>query len=176
VKLAPDPDEATVVAEIFHLHADHGHSPKAIANHLNQAGGPPPPSHVDRNRNRRSHWAASTIRSMLRNPVYTGRIVWNRLDFAAARKDGGAPRRRAQEKWVISPDSHLPLVSDETFQRSQERFQTRPRQQHTNGTSRNYLFAGMATAPPIISLSRCRARPARATTTTRAPTEQATAM
>jgi site-specific DNA recombinase len=145
VKLAPEPDEAVVVAEIFHLHADHGYSPKAIADHLNQAGGPPPPSHVDRNRNRRGHWATSTIRSMLRNDVYTGRMVWNRLDFATARQNGGAPRQRAQEEWVVAPDSHLPLVSDETFQRSQERFQTRPRRQHTNSSAkrRNYLFAGM---------------------------------
>jgi DNA invertase Pin-like site-specific DNA recombinase len=145
IKLIPKPDEARVVAEIFHLHADQGWGLKAIADHLNRPGGPPPPSHVDRSRNRRGHWATSTLRSMLRNPVYTGHMVWNRLDFANARQNGGAPRLRAQEEWVIADDSHLPLISDETFRRSQERFKTRPRRQHTNGSSnsRSYMFAGM---------------------------------
>ncbi|MDX6667377.1 MAG: site-specific recombinase, partial [Solirubrobacteraceae bacterium] len=88
--LVPEPAEAAVVAEMFHLHADRGFSPKAIAEHLNRKR-LPSPSHVDRNRNRRGHWAASTVRSILRNPVYTGRAVWNRLDFATAREAGGGP-------------------------------------------------------------------------------------
>jgi len=147
VTLAPDPDEALVVAEIFHLHAARGWSPKAIANHLNRPSGPPAPSHVDTSRNRGGHWAGSTVRSMLRNPVYTGRQVWNRLDFAHARKTGTGPRLRAQEEWVVSDESHLPLVSDDLFQAAQERFTTRPRRQphngNGNGNGRTYLFAGM---------------------------------
>jgi site-specific DNA recombinase len=145
VTLAPEPEEAVVVAEIFHLHAARGWSPKAIANHLNRPGGPPPPVHVDPSRNRGGHWAGSTVRSMLGNPVYTGRVVWNRLDFASARRNGGGPRLRAEEEWVVSDDAHLPLVSNDLFHASQERFQTRPRRQHTSAspTGRSYLFAGM---------------------------------
>jgi site-specific DNA recombinase len=145
VKLVPEPEEAVVVAEIFHLHADQGWGLKAIANHLNRPGGPPPPRHVDSARNRGGHWATSTLRSMLRNPVYTGRLVWNRLDFATARQHGGTPRLRAEEEWVVSENAHVALVSDETYKRSQERFQTRPRTQHTNGASKGggYMFAGL---------------------------------
>ncbi|PZR65201.1 MAG: hypothetical protein DLM63_12660, partial [Solirubrobacterales bacterium] len=143
VKLTPIPEQAPVVAEIFHLHTDKGWGPKAIADHLNRPGGPPPPSHVDAARNRGGHWSGGTVRSMLRNPVYTGRIVWNRLDFASARQNGGGPRLRAQEEWVVAEDAHLPLISIEAFQRSQERFRSRPRQQATNRKGRNYLFAGM---------------------------------
>jgi site-specific DNA recombinase len=145
VKLTPEPREAETVAEIFHLHASQGWGLKAIASHLNKPGGPPSPSHVDKSRNRGGHWATSTLRSMLRNPVYTGRLVWNRLDCATARQHGGTPRLRAEEEWVVSPDTHAPLVSNETFKRSQERFKTRSRTQHTNGSSEGsrYLFAGL---------------------------------
>jgi hypothetical protein len=136
------PEQGPVVSEIFHLHADRGLSPKAIAQHLNRPAGPSPPSHVDPGRNGRGHWAASTIRSMLRNPVYTGRMVWNRLDFATAREAGGTPRLRAKEQWVVAEQAHTPLVSDETFERSQTRFEQRPRRQGANGNGR-YLFAGM---------------------------------
>lgn len=81
---------------------------------------------------------------MLLNPVYTGRIVWNRLDFATARESGAGPRQRAKEEWVITQDAHLPLVSDDLFAKSQARFQQgRPRRQPANGNGR-YLFAGMA--------------------------------
>jgi site-specific DNA recombinase len=145
VKLVPAPDEARVVTEIFHLHASQGWGLKAIASHLNRPEGPPSPSHVDKTRNRGGHWATSTLRSMLRNPVYTGRLVWNRLDCATARQHGGTPHLRAEEEWVISPDTHAALISDETFQRSQERFKTRPRTQHTNRVSKGsrYMFAGL---------------------------------
>jgi len=82
---------------------------------------------------------------MLRNPVYTGRLIWNRLDCATARQHGGTPQLRTEEEWVISPDTHAALISDETFQRSQERFKTRPRMQNTNRVSKDsrYMFAGL---------------------------------
>ncbi len=143
VTLEPVPDQAPVVTEIFHLHGDKGWSPKAIADHLNRPGGPPPPAHVDPARNRGGHWSAGTIRSMLRNPVYTGRIVWNRLDFATARQNGGGPRLRAQEEWITAQDAHLPLISDDAYRRSQERFRTRPHPQASKMNGRSYLFAGM---------------------------------
>jgi site-specific DNA recombinase len=112
-RLEPDPEAAAVVAEIFHLWADKGWGCKAIADHLNRPGGPPSPSHVDPKRNVKGNWAKSTLRAMLRNPTYTGRLVWNRLDFATQREAGGTARLRARDEWVISEVEHLPLVSDE---------------------------------------------------------------
>jgi DNA invertase Pin-like site-specific DNA recombinase len=146
VKLVPVPEQAIVVAEIFHLHADRGLGFKAIAEHLNRPGGPPPPSHVDSRRNLRGHWSANTVRAMLLNPVYTGRMVWNRLDFATARETGRRPKLRAREEWVVSEEAHLPLVSDELFARSQARFDGRKRSRQAangNGGASRYLFAGM---------------------------------
>ena len=142
VTLHPDPQQAPVVAEIFHLHATRGYSPKAIAEHLNAPGGPPPPNHVDPARNRGGHWSAGTIRSILQNPVYTGRIVWNRLDFTSARHNGHGPRLRAQEEWTVCEQAHHPLVSDELYAASQARFEQRPRRQAA-ATDGRYLFAGM---------------------------------
>jgi site-specific DNA recombinase len=148
VTLVPHPDEAPVRVEISHLHADLGWGLKAIVNHLNRPGGPPPPAHVDPSRNRGGHWSTSSIRSMLMNPVYTGRTVWNRLDFANARQNGGGPRLRAEEEWVVAPQTHVALVSDEQFKRSQERFRSRSRRQHTSGATtagaaRSYTLAGL---------------------------------
>ena len=143
-KLVPDPELAPAVAEIFHLWAIKGWGCKAIADHLNRPGGPPSPSHVDPKRNTRSDWAKSSIRAMLRNPTYTGRLVWNRHDFATKRETGGSARIRAQSEWIVSEIEHPPLVSDELFTAAQERFRhrARPKGQPRPG-GREYLFAGM---------------------------------
>jgi site-specific DNA recombinase len=141
-RLVPDEERAGVIAEIFHLWTDRGWGCKRIADHLNRPGGPPCPSHVDSNRNVRGDWAKSTIRAVLKNPTYTGRLVWNRLDFATQREAGGTPRLRAEEEWVVSEVEHLPLVSDELFAKAQERFKHRPRGNGRRGT-KAYLFTGM---------------------------------
>ncbi|MCB0869316.1 MAG: recombinase family protein [Solirubrobacterales bacterium] len=143
VTLVPDQDQALVVAEIFDLFVGKKMNPKAIANHLNQPGGPPSPSHVDSSRNVRGHWAASTIRAMLKNPVYTGRIVWNRLDFTDAKQSGGGARQRAKEEWVVTEEAHLPLVSDETYEAAQARFKSPNRSAPSSRAKRDYIFAGM---------------------------------
>ena len=81
---------------------------------------------------------------MLRNPTYTGRLVWNRHDFATKRETGGTARIRAQSEWIVSEIEHPPLVSDELFAAAQERFRhrARPKGQPRPG-GREYLFAGM---------------------------------
>jgi site-specific DNA recombinase len=141
-RLVPDETQAVVVAEVFHLWTDRGYGCQAIADHLNRPGGPPSPAHVDSARNLRGDWAKSTIRAMLKNPTYTGRLVWNRLDFATQREAGGTARLRAEEEWVVSEVEHLPLVSDELFAQAQERFRQRPRSNGRAG-SKTYLFTGM---------------------------------
>ncbi|MEJ7787524.1 MAG: recombinase family protein, partial [Solirubrobacteraceae bacterium] len=143
-RLAPNPVQAPVIAEIFHLWADKGWGCKAIADHLNRPGGPASPSHVDTKRNIRHDWAKSTLRAILKNPTYTGRLVWNRLDFATQREAGGTARLRDQSEWVVAEVEHEPLVSDELFALAQQRFAERSRR---TGGRRNggspYLLAGM---------------------------------
>jgi hypothetical protein len=143
VTLEPEPDEALVIAEIFELFVAAKLTPKAIAERLNRPGGPPSPRHVDSSRNVRGHWAASTVRTMLRNPVYTGRLVWNRLDFSEAKQAGGGARRRAREEWVVAEEAHLPLVSDELYEAAQARFDKTVRSPASAGPKRTYLFSGM---------------------------------
>jgi site-specific DNA recombinase len=142
-RLVPDADHAPVVAEIFHLWADKGWGTKAIADHLNRPGGPPSPSHVDSKRNLRGHWAKSTIRAMLKNPTYTGRLVWNRLDFATQREAGGTARTRAETDWVVSEVEHQALISDDLFTLAQQRFQERSRRTGGRNGQSAYLFTGM---------------------------------
>lgn len=79
---------------------------------------------------------------MLKNATYTGRLVWNRLDFATQRDVGGSARLRAREEWAVAEVTHLPLVSEETFAAAQERFRG-PQRGGRGRQSRDYLFTGM---------------------------------
>jgi site-specific DNA recombinase len=149
VRLVTEPDEAQVVREVFYLHGTSEWGLKRIAAHLNRPGGPPPPAHVDQKRNRGGHWSPTTLRAILRNHVYTGTLIWNRLDFSEARQNGGGPKLRMAEDWVITPDAHEAIADQATFDRSQARFGTRHSRQatgaltHTGQPARSYLFAGM---------------------------------
>lgn len=128
-KLAPDPERAPVIAEIFERFVS-GWGYKEIANHLNRPGGPPSPRHVDSKRNTAGKWSKTTIRSMLENPVYTGRLYWNRLDFRAVKQGEGPLVRRDPAEWIESTEAaHEPLVSVEQFELVQQEMRRR-----SNGT------------------------------------------
>jgi site-specific DNA recombinase len=125
-RLAPDPDQAQVVAEIFDRYLA-GWGFKEIANHLNRPGGPPPPQHVDSSRNTAGKWSKTTIRAILENPVYTGRLYWNRLDFRQAKLGEGPVVRRAEEEWVESQKRHEAIVPDDWFERAAAELNKRSR-------------------------------------------------
>lgn len=117
-RLVPDPEQAPAVAEIFERFLS-GAGYKEIANHLNRPGGPPSPRNVDSKRNTAGKWSKTTIKSMLENPVYTGRLFWNRLDSRAQKQGVGPVVRRGREEWIESGERHEALIPEEWFERAQ---------------------------------------------------------
>src|SRR5262249_47712499 len=75
-----------------------------------------------------THWSQSTVRGILRNPVYLGRTVWNKWSegkfFAVVNlkpepRPAGRRRRNAGAEWVATDGTHEPIVDVETFERCQ---------------------------------------------------------
>ena len=104
------PAEATVVRRIFAEFAA-GKSPRRIAAELNRDGTPGPAGRP---------WGDTTIRGhalrgtgILRNELYIGRLVWNRLRYT---KDPGTGRRVSRvnppEDWVYHDVPELRIVDD----------------------------------------------------------------
>jgi hypothetical protein len=124
-----------VIVEMFQRFLA-GSGYKEIADHLNRPGGPPPPRHVDSKRNTSGKWSKSTIRSILENHVYTGRLYWNRLDFRAVKQGEGPLVRRSPEDWVEADQRHEALVSEEDFERVQAEMKARSTGQ--GGNRRRY--------------------------------------
>ncbi|MGA2830671.1 MAG: recombinase family protein [Streptosporangiaceae bacterium] len=124
-RLEPDPETAHIVGWIFARRLA-GHSVARIARALNEAG-VPCPSAADPARN--SHragtgWALGTVATIVRNPRYTGRQVWNRQRTDKDLADPGnvslghksVPRWNLPDGWVISrKPAHPALVSEADF-------------------------------------------------------------
>ncbi|HET6571145.1 MAG TPA: recombinase family protein [Solirubrobacterales bacterium] len=83
------------------------------------------PRHVDSKGNTSGKWSKTTIRTMLENHVYTGRLYWNRLDFRAVKQGEGPLIRRDAEEWVEAERRHEALVSEENFERVQMEMKAR---------------------------------------------------
>jgi site-specific DNA recombinase len=111
-------DEAEIVRRLFELHAA-GMSLKNIARKLNEDKVTPPRSGKGR---RQGSWCFSTIREMLRNEIYIGRVIWNRSRFE---KRPGTNKRvkraRPRSEWKIMERPELRVIDPELWQRVVDR-------------------------------------------------------
>lgn len=135
--LRPIEEEAAFVRQMFLLYAQ-GEGTSAIAGFLNACGARP----------RRSEaFTRGAVASILRNPVYTGAVVWNRRRFLRA---GGRCRKveNAPERWIVTPGKHPAIVEQSLFDLVQKRLRGRGR---SGGGARALVnpFAG------LIRCARC---------------------
>jgi len=155
-RLEPDPETAPVVAWIFAQRLA-GHSVARIARALNEAG-VPCPSAADPQRNphrARTAWMLGAVTSVLSNPRYTGRQVWNRQRTDTRLVDpadvalGHRPVQRwnLPDGWVISArPAHAALVSEADFITAQAITASRgpvPLTEPQGPARRHYLLAGL---------------------------------
>jgi site-specific DNA recombinase len=155
-RLEPHPETAHVVRWIFAQRLA-GHSAARIARALNEAG-VPCPSAADPGRNPHragTAWTLGTVTTILSNPRYTGRQVWNRQrtdkdlvdpsDIALGHKS--VQRWNLPHGWVISAKpAHPALISEADFIAAQDVNAARgPAPQAAPGgpQKRRYLLAGL---------------------------------
>ena len=155
-RLEPDPHTAHVVQWIFAQRLA-GHSVARIARALNEAGILcPSAADPDRNPHRSgAAWTLGAVTSVLRNPRYTGRQVWNRQRTDKDLADPGdlslghksVQRWNLPDGWVISrTPAHPALVSEADFIAVQDVNSARgpsPRSDLVAPQRRRYLLAGL---------------------------------
>ncbi len=129
-RLEPDPATAPVVAWMFAQRLA-GHSVARITRALNDAG-IPCPSAADPKRNPHrsgTAWTLATVASILANPRYTGRQVWNRQRTDSDLVDpantglGHRPVQRwnLPAGWVISHRAaHQAIISEADYVAAQD--------------------------------------------------------
>ena len=128
-----NPETAPFVAEIFRLFAE-GNTMHFIAKTLNEQRVPSPGRYLyligqrkaDKFKN--AIWYMQTIKGILENPVYLGRIVSGKYRcefFATGTKQ---MRPTPKEAWLSSEGMHEPLISKALFDRVQEMMEQRKEQ------------------------------------------------
>jgi DNA invertase Pin-like site-specific DNA recombinase len=159
IRLIVDQRRAHVVRWIFERYAEGGWSIDDLARALNSRGveAPPPGRKGGRpGRDRRRgeptrRWTRSTVRAILKNPRYTGALVWNRRsrgkyhrlhDNHAVVKTGGLDCPNPCSEWLVIAGVHDPLVSQELFDRAQARLRANRGGKPSVGA---YLFSGLLT-------------------------------
>ncbi len=118
-RLVIDPAEAEEVRGIFEAYAD-GHSVRVIAHRLNARGVPTA---------RGGSWGVAALAGssakgtgLLRNPLYIGRVIWNRRQWIKD-PDTGARRYvdRPQHEWQVRQDEALRIVAQPLWDAVQRR-------------------------------------------------------
>jgi site-specific DNA recombinase len=121
-RLVVDQAEADVVRRIFREYAD-GRSLRAIGRALN-AGGIPFPAKDTKRGPARKGWSRISVRFILRNERYVGRVTWNRRQFL---KDPDTGKRRSilrpNSEWVTKDYPELRIVSAALWQKTADRIQ-----------------------------------------------------
>lgn len=130
-------EQAEVVRTIYGWYAE-GCSYTWIAAELNRRGV---------RSSREGSWAASAIKVILDNPMYEGKLIWNRTRKTRHPETGRRRSRpRPREEWIIHEHGDLQIVASDVIDRVRTR-QRRNRAQGLGGLTtapaHRYLFSGL---------------------------------
>ena len=128
------PADVKLVRHIFRRYID-GESTRAIAGWLAAIGKLSPKG---------TRWTANGIQCVLKNEIYTGRLVQCRMTFSKYRKAN--PKRYREQRpageWVVIPDNHPAIIDRETFVRANEIMKSR-RKNKTDMVGGTYALSGL---------------------------------
>ena len=145
--LIVDPPAADVVRDIFQMFAD-GIGYVRMTKILRERGVLNPQAYFNQNNpdyyknsdywRKPFDWHATSIRAILSNPVYLGKVV-----FGRSKTKGFFDKRRveaAEEEWVVVENTHEPLITQELWDTVHQMMKARRRE---NGKGEVQPFAGL---------------------------------
>jgi DNA invertase Pin-like site-specific DNA recombinase len=144
-KLVPDPITAPIVAKMFEMAAN-GQTARDIQLWLIEENVPPPLKHLytvgtipESRVQGGDHWNATRVREILKSRVYTGDMVQGKSTTQSYKFS-----HLEKSDWVITPNTHEPLVSRELFGNVQMNFATRgaSRKPANNNVLRGKIVCG----------------------------------
>ena len=118
-------NEASIVKEIFRLYTFESNTINSVVKQLNDMNLKPRIS---------NEWTISSVKDILSNPTYIGKIVWNRRKQKKKTKNGHIiiSRPRNQD-YLIYDGLHEPIIDNKTWELVQEkRKQNTPKVKHNN--------------------------------------------
>lgn len=124
--------EAKFVRIMFQLYAS-GYGCTSIANQINAMGARP---------HRSSAFSRNSVKKILGNPVYIGKVVWNQKTHIKKNTKGN-PKHitiyNPPETWTITNGLHPPLIESELFDKVQQIMTGRHTPAYNDGTVKSPL-------------------------------------
>lgn len=110
--LKPHPIQADIVKTIFDMYVNKGYGCGQIAEQLNLLNYP---SYTGKK------WGNSVISSIIKNPVYIGKVVWKKKCIKKSTTPGKKKDTytRSKDQWIIESGKHPPLIDTALFDRAQ---------------------------------------------------------
>jgi DNA invertase Pin-like site-specific DNA recombinase len=148
---------AAIVKRIYDLCAS-GHGTPYIAKILNSERILSPRNHREivlpgHTKQRKYEWAPETIHNILRSRIYKGDMVQGIYDCARFKRT--PTKRKQNEEWYITPNTHDPIIKDELWHYVQNCLNSRKRVQR-NGEPQ--LFNGFIKCPDCGYALSCASR------------------
>lgn len=133
--LVIDEETAPFVKRIFELYAQ-GSGYRAIVRELNDKGILSPSAYKQKTGSKyvncnadssssKGLWTQSTIAHILANEMYTGTLVQGKSHHISYKNK--KRKKVDKEHWIRIPDTHEPIIDDETWSRCQERLKSHAR-------------------------------------------------
>ncbi|MGL6195649.1 MAG: recombinase family protein [Thermoguttaceae bacterium] len=102
----------TIINEIFLLFTESDCNESQIAGILNQRGEPSPGG---------VRWSSGSVHNILSNEQYAGSVVYNKTSSRLK----SATRQNPKSEWVVTPNSYIPIISRELFEKARAKIQNR---------------------------------------------------
>lgn len=116
--LIPNPEEAPVVKNIFEWTVKENMTPGKIAKRLDALGIPTYSGDPE--------WSISTVKTILTNPTYTGKVRWNDRMKVKTMVNGklvtSRPRSNHTDQYMLYEGKHKAIIDDITFHEASRRF------------------------------------------------------
>lgn len=114
-------EEAEVIRMMFNWYVNDGLTFGGIARKLSDMG-------IPTQRKKQVEWSHATVRDMLSNVIYTGKIRWNARKWSKEYDNGElvkVRRRQSENDQIIVQGKHPAIISEEIFNKAMERRNTR---------------------------------------------------
>lgn len=110
--LAINEEQANYVRMMFNWYVEENIGSQAIADRLNEMGLKPPKA---------KRWSNDTVRDMLENVHYIGKVKWNERKSMLVVDNGEfrKTRKKSPEDFILCDGLHEPIISEELFNAAQ---------------------------------------------------------
>lgn len=108
-RLHPNSETAHIVKRIFEWQSE-GYGIVRIANRLTDMRIPSPTGLT---------WGRTTVRNILNNEVYLGKIIWGKNKFTKAAPRTYTKTPLPRDRWIVVENAHEPLITEELWEKAQ---------------------------------------------------------